>query len=70
MAIGAGEKRFTFVDGEARVVTMMTATGSFDHRVIDGAVGARLMAAFKWIVENPVGIASIEQTDSSYSKLS
>jgi pyruvate dehydrogenase E2 component (dihydrolipoamide acetyltransferase) len=34
----------------------MTATGSFDHRAIDGAVGARLMQAFQGVLENPMGM--------------
>ena len=38
------------------MATIMTATGSFDHRAIDGAVGAQLMAAFKRLVENPLGM--------------
>jgi len=36
------------------VATMMTATLSSDHRVIDGATAARFMKVFKDIVENPV----------------
>jgi pyruvate dehydrogenase E2 component (dihydrolipoamide acetyltransferase) len=35
---------------------VMSATGSFDHRAIDGADGARLMAAFKRLVEAPLGM--------------
>jgi len=38
------------------VATVMNATGSFDHRAIDGADGARLMQAFKQLVENPLGM--------------
>jgi pyruvate dehydrogenase E2 component (dihydrolipoamide acetyltransferase) len=34
----------------------MSATGSFDHRAIDGAVGAEFMAAFKRLVENPLAM--------------
>jgi pyruvate dehydrogenase E2 component (dihydrolipoamide acetyltransferase) len=34
----------------------MSATGSFDHRAVDGADGARLMAAFKELVEKPLGM--------------
>ena len=36
--------------------TIMSVTGSFDHRAIDGAVGAELMAAFKRLVESPMGL--------------
>jgi len=56
MAIGAGEKRPYIVDDALGVATVMSATGSFDHRAIDGADGARLMAAFKELVENPLGM--------------
>jgi pyruvate dehydrogenase E2 component (dihydrolipoamide acetyltransferase) len=56
MAIGAGEKRPYIVDDALGVATVMSATGSFDHRAIDGADGARLMATFKELVENPLGM--------------
>jgi pyruvate dehydrogenase E2 component (dihydrolipoamide acetyltransferase) len=56
MAIGAGEKRPYIVDGELAVATVMSATGSFDHRAIDGADGAELMKAFKELVERPLGM--------------
>lgn len=53
VSIGAGEKRPVVKDGELTVATMMTATFAFDHRVIDGAVGATLSASFKNYLENP-----------------
>lgn len=53
LAVGAGEARVVPVDGRPAVATVMTATGGFDHRAIDGADGARLMAALKRIVEAP-----------------
>jgi pyruvate dehydrogenase E2 component (dihydrolipoamide acetyltransferase) len=56
MAIGAGEKRPYVVNDELSVATVMSATGSFDHRAIDGADGAKLMQAFKRLVENPLGM--------------
>jgi len=56
MAIGAGEKRPYVIDDALSTATIMSATGSFDHRAIDGAVGARLMQAFKRLVENPLGM--------------
>jgi pyruvate dehydrogenase E2 component (dihydrolipoamide acetyltransferase) len=59
LAIGAGEKRpWVMEDGSLGVATVMTATGSFDHRAVDGADGARLMAAFKQYVENPLGMVA------------
>ncbi|WP_076073165.1 pyruvate dehydrogenase complex dihydrolipoamide acetyltransferase [Sphingomonas montana] len=56
LAVGAGELRPYVVGKELVVATVMTATGSFDHRAIDGAVGAQLMAAFKRLVERPIGM--------------
>ena len=56
MAVGAGEKRPYVVGDALGVATVMSATGSFDHRAIDGAVGAQLMAAFKRLVEAPLGM--------------
>ncbi|MDE2437449.1 MAG: 2-oxo acid dehydrogenase subunit E2, partial [Sphingomonadales bacterium] len=58
MAIGAGEQRPYVVDGALAVATVMSATGSFDHRAIDGADGARLMQAFKNLVEAPLGLVA------------
>jgi pyruvate dehydrogenase E2 component (dihydrolipoamide acetyltransferase) len=58
LAIGAGEKR-PYVDGDQlTVATVMSATGSFDHRAIDGADGARFMQAFKALVENPLELVA------------
>jgi pyruvate dehydrogenase E2 component (dihydrolipoamide acetyltransferase) len=56
LAIGAGEKRPYVVNDELAIATVMSATGSFDHRAIDGADGAKLMKAFKKLVENPLGM--------------
>ncbi|WIW89793.1 pyruvate dehydrogenase complex dihydrolipoamide acetyltransferase [Sphingobium sp. V4] len=56
MAIGAGDRRPYVVDDSLQIATVMSATGSFDHRAIDGADGARLMKAFKELVENPIGM--------------
>ena len=56
MAVGAGEKRPYVVDDALQIATVMSATGSFDHRAIDGADGARLMQAFKRLIENPLGM--------------
>ena len=59
LAIGAGEKRpWVMPDGSLGVATVMSATGSFDHRAVDGADGARLMAAFKELVEKPLGLVA------------
>jgi pyruvate dehydrogenase E2 component (dihydrolipoamide acetyltransferase) len=56
MAIGAGEKRPYVVNDSLQIATVMSATGSFDHRAIDGADGAKLMKRFKELVEDPLGM--------------
>ncbi len=54
LAVGAGEKR-PIVDGDdVRVATIMSCTLSCDHRVVDGALGAELLSAFKTFIEDPV----------------
>ncbi|QJQ33107.1 pyruvate dehydrogenase complex dihydrolipoamide acetyltransferase [Sphingomonas lacunae] len=58
LAVGAGEKRPYIVDDALSVATVMTCTGSFDHRAIDGADGAQLMSAFKALVEKPLGLVA------------
>jgi pyruvate dehydrogenase E2 component (dihydrolipoamide acetyltransferase) len=59
LAVGAGEKRpWVLEDGTLGVATVMTVTGSFDHRAIDGADGARLMTAFRSLVEMPLGLVA------------
>jgi pyruvate dehydrogenase E2 component (dihydrolipoamide acetyltransferase) len=54
LAVGAGEKRPVVVGNEVRVATIMSCTLSCDHRVVDGAVGAELMNAFRALIEDPV----------------
>jgi pyruvate dehydrogenase E2 component (dihydrolipoamide acetyltransferase) len=58
MAIGAGEKRPYVIDGALGIATVMSATGSFDHRAIDGAEGAQLMQAFKSLIEAPLALVA------------
>jgi pyruvate dehydrogenase E2 component (dihydrolipoyllysine-residue acetyltransferase) len=54
LAVGAGEERPVLLkDGTLENQTFMALTGSFDHRAVDGATGARLMAAFKDMLEHP-----------------
>ena len=55
-AIGAGEQRPVVKNGQLAVATVMTCTLSADHRVIDGAIGAEFMAAFKKLIEEPLGM--------------
>ena len=54
LAVGAGEQRPVVKDGQLAVATVMTVTLSADHRVVDGAVGAEWLQAFKGYVEAPV----------------
>jgi len=54
LAVGAGEQRPVVKDGQLAVATVMTVTLSADHRVVDGAVGAEWLQAFKGYVESPV----------------
>jgi pyruvate dehydrogenase E2 component (dihydrolipoyllysine-residue acetyltransferase) len=54
LAVGRAEKRPVIKDDAVKIATMMSATLSVDHRVIDGALGAELLAAFKAFIEDPV----------------
>jgi pyruvate dehydrogenase E2 component (dihydrolipoamide acetyltransferase) len=54
LAVGAGEERAVVRKGKIEIATIMTVTLSTDHRAVDGALGAELMAAFKALIENPV----------------
>jgi pyruvate dehydrogenase E2 component (dihydrolipoamide acetyltransferase) len=57
LAVGAAERRPVVDDnGGLQAATVMTVTLSADHRVVDGAVGARWLAAFRALIENPVRI--------------
>ena len=54
LAVGAGEQRPVVKGGALAIATVMSATLSCDHRVVDGVVGAEWLAAFKKIVEDPL----------------
>ena len=54
LAVGAGEQRAVVKDGALSIATMMTCTLSADHRVVDGALGAEYLAAFKKLIEQPL----------------
>jgi pyruvate dehydrogenase E2 component (dihydrolipoamide acetyltransferase) len=54
LAVGKAEKRPIVRKDKVKVATMMSVTLSVDHRVIDGALGAELLAAFKDFIEDPV----------------
>ncbi|MCA6246235.1 MAG: pyruvate dehydrogenase complex dihydrolipoamide acetyltransferase [Phenylobacterium sp.] len=54
LSVGAGEARAVIRDGQVVSRTLMTVTLTCDHRVIDGAIGARWLAAFRALIEEPV----------------
>ncbi|WP_421728887.1 pyruvate dehydrogenase complex dihydrolipoamide acetyltransferase [Brevundimonas sp.] len=54
MSVGAGEQRPVVKNGVLAVATVMTVTVTCDHRVVDGATGARFLQAFKPLIEDPV----------------
>lgn len=56
LAVGAGEQRVVVKSGAPAVVQAMTVTLSCDHRVVDGALGAELLGAFRKLIENPMGM--------------
>jgi pyruvate dehydrogenase E2 component (dihydrolipoamide acetyltransferase) len=56
LAVGAGERRVIAQDGVPAVATLMSVTLSTDHRAIDGALGAKLLAAFKKLIESPAAM--------------
>ncbi len=54
LAVGAGSERPVVKDGALAIATVMTCTLSCDHRVIDGALGAQFLQAFKGFIEEPL----------------
>jgi len=56
IAVGAGTQRAVVKAGQLAVANVMTCTLSVDHRVADGAVGAQWIAAFKALLEDPLGL--------------
>jgi pyruvate dehydrogenase E2 component (dihydrolipoamide acetyltransferase) len=54
LAVGAGEERVYAEKGQIKTGNFMTVTLSCDHRAVDGALGAELLAAFKGLIETPV----------------
>ncbi|MBN9361505.1 MULTISPECIES: pyruvate dehydrogenase complex dihydrolipoamide acetyltransferase [unclassified Devosia] len=54
LAVGVGEERVYAEKGQVKVANFMTVTLSCDHRAVDGALGAEVLAAFKGLIENPV----------------
>jgi pyruvate dehydrogenase E2 component (dihydrolipoamide acetyltransferase) len=56
LAVGAGEERPVVRDGKIEIGTVMTVTLSCDHRAVDGALGAQLLAAFRQAIEKPLSL--------------
>jgi pyruvate dehydrogenase E2 component (dihydrolipoamide acetyltransferase) len=54
MSVGAGEQRPVVKDGQLAVATVMSVTLTCDHRVVDGAIGAKFLQVFKAMIEDPV----------------
>jgi pyruvate dehydrogenase E2 component (dihydrolipoamide acetyltransferase) len=56
LAIGMGEERAIVRKGQIVVANIMSVTITCDHRAMDGAKGAELIAAFKRFIENPIAM--------------
>ena len=56
LAVGAGEERAIVKDGQVVVANVMSVTLSTDHRAVDGALGAELLAAFRRYIEAPMAM--------------
>ena len=56
LAVAAGQQRPVVKDGGLSIATVMTCTLSVDHRIVDGALGAEWLAAFKAVVEDPLSL--------------
>ncbi|WP_312164228.1 pyruvate dehydrogenase complex dihydrolipoamide acetyltransferase [Phenylobacterium sp.] len=54
LSVGAGEQRPVVRNGQLAIATLMTVTLTCDHRVVDGAIGARWLQAFKALIEDPI----------------
>ncbi|MEZ5829998.1 MAG: pyruvate dehydrogenase complex dihydrolipoamide acetyltransferase [Dongiaceae bacterium] len=56
LAVGAGDQRPVVKNGALAIATVMSCTLSVDHRVVDGAIGAEFLSAFKKLIENPLSM--------------
>ena len=56
LAVATGAKRPVVKNGALAIATVMTCTLSVDHRVVDGALGARWLREFKTILEDPLSL--------------
>jgi pyruvate dehydrogenase E2 component (dihydrolipoamide acetyltransferase) len=57
LAIGAIEDKPTIVDDELEIRKKLRVTMSCDHRVVDGAVGAKFLQTLRRMIENPLMLA-------------
>ncbi|MEA1937920.1 MAG: pyruvate dehydrogenase complex dihydrolipoamide acetyltransferase [Pseudomonadota bacterium] len=65
LAIGQGRAQPVVTkDGELAIATVMQVTLSADHRVMDGMVGAQFLAAFKRLIETPLGLVLQEKASN------
>jgi pyruvate dehydrogenase E2 component (dihydrolipoamide acetyltransferase) len=56
MSVGAGEQRPVVRNGALAIATVMTVTLTCDHRVVDGAIGAAFLKAFRGFIEDPMAM--------------
>ncbi len=56
LSVGAGEPRPVVKNGALAIATVMSVTLTCDHRVVDGAIGAAWLGAFKSLIEEPIGL--------------
>ena len=56
LSVGAGEQRPVVKNGALAIATVMSVTLTCDHRVVDGAIGSAWLAAFKSLIEEPIGL--------------
>ena len=56
LAVGSGDQRAIVENCVVIPATVMTVTLSTDHRAVDGALGAEVLAAFKRYIENPIAM--------------
>jgi pyruvate dehydrogenase E2 component (dihydrolipoamide acetyltransferase) len=56
LAVAAGQKRPVVKNDALAIATVMTCTLSVDHRVVDGALGARWLRAFKQKLQDPLSL--------------
>jgi pyruvate dehydrogenase E2 component (dihydrolipoamide acetyltransferase) len=56
LAVGAGEQRAVVKNSALAIATVMSCTLAVDHRVVDGAIGAEFLSAFRKLIENPLSM--------------